>query len=58
MLNKFYTVFCTVFSMVLFLANIFGYISISMWSVFYPIFLLWLVRAVVLATAPDDSKIK
>ena len=42
--------FCYLLSIILFLANIFGLINISLFTVFFPIFLLWLIKIVVLLT--------
>lgn len=42
--------FCYLLSIILFLANIFGLISISWLIVFLPVLLLWLINIVVFFT--------
>jgi len=56
LMNKFYNNLSASFSIILFLANLFGLVNISMSTIFYPVFLLWLVRIVASATSPEDTK--
>jgi len=55
-MNKFYNNLSASFSIILFLANLFGLVNISMSTIFYPVLLLWLVRMVALTTGHEDTK--